>query len=76
LLLDIRVPGMDGFSLVVYVRKEKIDVPIIILTSLTDIKDLSHGYDLGCNDYIRNPSDLIALKFSIEQLIKNCFTTN
>lgn len=76
LLLDIRVPGMDGFSLVEYVRKEKLDVPIIILTSLTDIADLSHGYELGCNDYIRKPFDMIELKFRIEQLIKNCFKTN
>ena len=76
LLLDVRVPGMDGFSLVEYVRKEKIDVPIIILTSLTDIKDLSKGYELGCNDYIRKPFDMIELKFRIEQLIKNNFKTN
>jgi DNA-binding response OmpR family regulator len=76
LLLDIRVPGMDGFSLVEYIRKEKLDVPIIVLTSLTDIKDLSKGYELGCNDYIRKPFDMIELKFRIEQLIKNNFKTN
>ena len=62
--------------MVEYVRKEKIDVPIIILTSLTDIKDLSKGYELGCNDYIRKPFDMIELKFRIEQLIKNNFKTN
>ena len=76
LLLDIRVPGMDGFSLVEYIRKEKLEVPIIVLTSLTDIKDLSKGYELGCNDYIRKPFDMIELKFRIEQLIKNNFKTN
>lgn len=76
LLLDVRVPGMDGFSLVEYIRKEKLDVPIIVLTSLTDIKDLSKGYELGCNDYMRKPFDMIELKFRIEQLIKNNFKTN
>ena len=76
LLLDIRVPGMDGFSLVECIRKEGLNVPIIILTSLTDISDLSKGYELGCNDYIRKPFDMIELKFRIEQLIKNsCFKT-
>lgn len=76
LLLDIRVPGMDGFTLVETIRKEKLNTPIIILTSLTDITNLSRGYDLGCNDYIRKPFDLIELKFRIEQLIKNsCFKT-
>jgi DNA-binding response OmpR family regulator len=76
LLLDIRVPGMDGFTLVETIRKENLNTPIIILTSLTDITNLSRGYDLGCNDYIRKPFDLIELKFRIEQLIKNsCFKT-
>ncbi|PUE63931.1 response regulator transcription factor [Arcobacter caeni] len=76
LLLDIRVPGMDGFTLLETIRKEQLNTPIIILTSLTDIANLSRGYDLGCNDYIRKPFDLIELKFRIEQLIKNsCFKT-
>ncbi|WP_418186041.1 response regulator transcription factor [Aliarcobacter vitoriensis] len=76
LLLDIRVPKMDGFELVKYVREANIDTPIIILTSLTDIKDLSRGYTLGCNDYIRKPFDMIELKFRIEQVIKNHFQVN
>ena len=76
LLLDIRVPKIDGFSLVQYVREASIDTPIIILTSLTDIKDLSRGYTLGCNDYIRKPFDMIELKFRIEALLKNYFQTN
>ena len=76
LLLDIRVSGMDGFSLVEYIRKEDLNIPVIILTSLTDISNLSRGYELGCNDYIRKPFDMIELKFRIEQLIKNsCFKT-
>ncbi len=76
LLLDIRVPGMDGFTLVETIRKEGLNTPIIILTSLTDISNLSRGYELGCNDYMRKAFDLIELKFRIEQLIKNsCFKT-
>ncbi|MFY9106125.1 response regulator transcription factor [Aliarcobacter cryaerophilus] len=76
LLLDIRVPKMDGFELVKHVREAYIDTPIIILTSLTDIKDLSRGYTLGCNDYIRKPFDMIELKFRIEALIKNHFNSS
>ena len=76
LLLDIRVPKMDGFELVKHVREAYIDTPIIILTSLTDIKDLSRGYTLGYNDYIRKPFDMIELKFRIEALIKNHFNSS
>jgi DNA-binding response OmpR family regulator len=67
---------MDGFSLLEYIRNAKLDIPVIILTSLTDIKDLSKGYELGCNDYIRKPFDMVELKFRIEQLIKKSFSTN
>lgn len=76
LLFDVRVPKIDGFELVRYVREANIDTPIIIMTSLTDIKDLSLGYTLGCNDYIRKPFDMIELKFRIEQLIKSHFKSS
>jgi len=77
LLLDIRVPGMDGFELVQTIREHGLFIPVIILTSLTDIDNLSRGYELGCNDYLRKPFDLIELKYRIEQLIKSqCFKAN
>ena len=74
LLLDIRVPKMDGFELVKNVREASIDTPIIILTSLTDIKDLSRGYTLGCNDYIRKPFDIKELLLRVQTLIKKEFS--
>jgi DNA-binding response OmpR family regulator len=77
LLLDIRVPGMDGFELVKTLREHSINTPVIILTSLTDIDDLSRGYELGCNDYLRKPFDLIELKYRIEQIVKSqCFKSD
>lgn len=77
LLLDIRVPGMDGFTLVENLRQNHIQTPVIILTSLTDITSLSKGYELGCNDYLKKPFDLLELKYRVEQLIKNnCFNSN
>lgn len=77
LLLDVRVPGMDGFELVKTLRENSIKTPVIILTSLTDIDDLSRGYELGCNDYLRKPFDLIELKYRIEQIVKSqCFKSD
>lgn len=77
LLLDVRVPGMDGFELVKTIRNEGIKTPVIILTSLTDISSLSKGYDLGCNDYLKKPFDLIELKYRVEQLIQSkCFESD
>lgn len=77
LLLDIRVPGMDGFTLIEKIKEEDINTPVIILTSLTDISNLTKGYELGCNDYLKKPFDLIELRYRINQLIKNkCFTSD
>ncbi len=74
LLLDIRVPGMDGFELVASLRQSHIQTPVIILTSLTDISSLSKGYELRCNDYLKKPFELLELKYRIKQLIKSiCF---
>jgi DNA-binding response OmpR family regulator len=77
LLLDIRVPGIDGFKLIEIIREYGIKTPVIILTSLTDISSLSKGYELGCNDYLKKPFDLIELRYRIDQIIKNkCFDSD
>ncbi len=70
LLLDIRVPGTNGYDIVRTLRAEGNDVPVIFLTSLTDIDDLSIGYESGCNDYIRKPFASQELKYRIEQVLK------
>ena len=70
LLLDIRVPGATGYDIVRQLREEGNDIPTIFITSLTDIDDLSIGYELGCNDYIRKPFASRELKYRIEQVLK------
>lgn len=72
LLMDIIVPYITGYEILKEVRKSGIEVPIILVTSLTDIDDLSIGYELGCNDYIRKPFSLKELKYRITEAI-NCF---
>ena len=62
LLLDIRVPKIDGFSLVKYVRESNIDTPIIILTSLTDNSNFSHTFFNACEVIL-----LILQKVSIKR---------
>ncbi len=71
LLLDVRVPTISGHEVLKEVRKNDIDVPIILVTSLTDIDDLSLGYEIGCNDYIRKPFALKELKCRVNQTINN-----
>lgn len=70
LILDIRVPTLSGYELVKTIRENGDNTPVIYITSLTDINNLSLGYELGCNDYIKKPFSPKELKYRIEQLIK------
>jgi len=70
LLLDIRVPGIDGYEILKDIRKNGIVTPAIMTTSLTNIEDLSLGYELGCSDYLRKPFELKELLYRIEYIIK------
>ena len=70
LLLDIRVPSLDGYEILKDIRANGIQTPVIMLTSLTDIQNLSLGYELGCSDYLRKPFELKELKYRIDYIIK------
>jgi DNA-binding response OmpR family regulator len=61
-LIDIMMPGSDGFSAVKQIRTVNKDVPIIMLTAKPLTEDLVKAFDLGCNDFIRKP-------FVMEELI-------
>ena len=69
LLLDVRVPGLSGYDIIKKIRADENNVPIILITSLTDINNLSIGYEMGCNDYIRKPFALKELKYRILQIL-------
>lgn len=75
LILDIRVPGLSGYEIVKNIREDKNNIPVIFITSLTDINNLSMGYELGCNDYIKKPFSPKELKYRVEQLIKSFYFT-
>ncbi|WED24253.1 response regulator [Vibrio sp. JC009] len=62
ILLDIMLPGDDGFTLCQKTRKES-DVPIIMLTAVSDVTDQIIGLEIGADDYIAkpfNPRQLVA----------------
>jgi len=68
ILLDIMMPGLDGFSVCRAIRRES-DVPIIFLTALSDEDDKLFGYELGADDYITKPYTLSVLYAKVTALI-------
>ncbi len=61
-LLDVMLPGIDGFELARCIREKNQDVPILFLTAKSLKEDRLQGLRLGADDYITKP-------FSIEELI-------
>jgi len=61
-ILDVMLPGMDGFTLAGKIREVNIDTPIIFLTARSFMEDRIQGLQLGADDYITKP-------FSIEELV-------
>lgn len=68
-LLDVMLPGMDGFALCREIRRDSA-CPIIFLTAKSREEDLLYGYDLGCDDYITKPFSLAELYAKINALLK------
>jgi len=70
LLLDVNVPGINGFEILEQARDADVNIPAIFLTSLTQIDHLERGYDSGCCDYIKKPFDMMELKLRVASAIK------
>jgi len=73
-LLDVKVPQVDGFEVLKQLREMGKETPAIFITSLTHVDDLAKGFELGCCDYIRKPFDLKELEVRVKNVLKReCF---
>lgn len=70
LLLDVMMPGMNGFDVCERIRSEGRFVPIIFLSAKSDIVDKSIGYRAGADDYVVKPFDPDELLLRIEALVR------
>ncbi len=68
-VLDVMMPGMDGFSLVQQLRKDHNQIPIIFLTSKTMPHDVVMGFESGGNDYLKKPFSMMELVVRIKALL-------
>jgi two-component system copper resistance phosphate regulon response regulator CusR len=57
-VLDIMLPGVDGFSILRHARAAKRAVPILMLTAKDSMMDIVQGLDLGADDYLTKPFHL------------------
>lgn len=69
IMLDVMLPGTDGFSLCRYIRANS-SVPVLFLTARGREEDKLYGYDLGCDDYIVKPFSLAELYAKTNAMLK------
>ena len=67
-LLDVMLPGMDGFAVIRKIRSE--DTPVIFLTALQDVSDKVRGLKLGAEDYIVKPFEAVELLARVEVVLR------
>jgi sigma-B regulation protein RsbU (phosphoserine phosphatase) len=71
-LLDIVMPGMDGYEICRRLRAEEAtrELPVMFLSSLEDVKDKARGFEVGGNDYLTKPFEMLEVKARVRSLLK------
>jgi len=70
IILDINLPGINGFELCRMIRASDAHIPVIMLTSLLTLEDKVEGYDAGADDYIVKPFAFKELLLKIRAVLK------
>jgi len=70
MILDVMLPGTDGFTICRQVRKAKPSQPIVMLTAKGSEDDIVNGFGCGADDYISKPFSIRELMVRIEALLR------
>jgi len=70
ILLDLNLPDKDGLDILKSLRQLKIDVPIIVITARDEIEERALGLDLGADDYVTKPFQLLELRARVQAVIR------
>jgi CheY-like chemotaxis protein len=77
-LLDINMPGIDGFEVLRAIKQHQSMhvVPVVMLTSSEDEADIARSYGLGSNSYVTKPVDAEALRDRVSKIPSYWFDVN
>jgi two-component system alkaline phosphatase synthesis response regulator PhoP len=70
MVLDVMLPGMDGFALATKLRSQGQFLPILMLTARGQAEDVLRGFEAGADDYLPKPFDLSVLLARINALLR------
>ena len=69
-ILDVMLPGMDGWTVLQGIRKSGKDLPVLFLTARDQVDDRVRGLELGADDYLVKPFDLDELSARVRALMR------
>ena len=70
IILDLMIPGVDGYGVLKTLRGEGVDAPVLILTAKGEETDKVLGFRLGADDYVTKPFGLMELIARVEALLR------
>ena len=70
IVLDVMLPGRDGFSVVEELRQRRVATPVLLLTARHELDDRVRGLEGGADDYLTKPFDLPELMARIVALVR------
>ena len=73
---DVMMPKMDGFEMVRLIRLTSPTIPVLFLTARTALDDVVKGFELGGNDYLRKPFQILELVVRIRALLNRKLRSN
>ena len=73
LILDINVPHIDGLTLLESIQAKKIHPPVIFISAIINIEEISRAFALGCYDYLKKPFHLKELELRIDKLLHSSY---
>ncbi len=70
LLLDLKMPGMDGFDVLRELKEKNIKSKVIVLTAYADVKSAIDSAKMGASDFISKPYDFDELLITIRKVLQ------
>jgi DNA-binding response OmpR family regulator len=67
-LLDVMLPGADGYELMEYIRP--LGIPVIFITAKHEVRDRVRGLKMGADDYLVKPFDIVELLARVETVLR------
>jgi two-component system OmpR family response regulator len=70
IVLDVMLPGTDGFETCARLRRERVWTPVLLLTARDAVEDRVHGLDSGADDYLTKPFSIAELRARLRAIVR------